>query len=514
MAKNRRRTPSRKKQTKQSRSMFLSLFLSDNILARLLTRCVVGQVIVPIDTLPDEVLLVIFHFFVDKGANDKNASKKEVDAWQSLVHVCRRWRSVVFGSPRRLNLRLLCETKTLVSTLDIWPPLPLVIQGGVSTNSHAVAVLERSNRVCQINLFGYNTSPMENVLAAMQQPFPELTDLEIKVFNKPVEAIPDSFLGGSSPRLRCLKLDGIPFPGLPKLLLSATHLVDFQLRNIPHSGYMSPEAMVTALSTLTSLEILILKSMSSRSSPNWASQPSPPTRSLLPVLGTLRFEGVQEYFDDLVARIDAPRLNGLSAAFINQDVLDTPQFIQLIRRTSAFEVLETAHVSFEVDGAWVELSSKTLGYEGLKVRIPCGALEEQLEFLEEVFSSCLPPLSTGTPKDLYISESICPQPDWPEDDIDNTLWLEVLRPFIAVKNLYLSEVIASSIAPALQELVGDRTTEVLPALEKIFLEGPRPRGHAQKGIREFISARKLSGHPITVSPLPERERDWEWELGY
>ncbi|KAN0109365.1 hypothetical protein V8E52_009337 [Russula decolorans] len=37
---------------------------------------------------------------------------------------------------------------------------------------------------------------------------------------------------------------GIPFPGLPKLLLSATHLVQLWLANIPHSGYISPEAMV------------------------------------------------------------------------------------------------------------------------------------------------------------------------------------------------------------------------------------------------------------------------------
>jgi hypothetical protein len=116
-------------------------------------------------------------------------------------------------------------------------------------------------------------------------------------------------------------------------------------------------------------------------------------------------------------------------------------------------------------------------------------------------------------EDLYIYENI--YPDWREDDIEDTHWLELLRRFTSVKNLYLSQAIASCIAPALQQLVGDRTTEVLPALEKISLEGLRPRGPSQKGIRKFIAARQLFGHPIIVTPLSELERDLgmrDWDV--
>jgi hypothetical protein len=52
---------------------------------------------------------------------------------------------------------------------------------------------------------------------------------------------------------KTLDLYRIPFPGLPNLLLSATHLVQ---RDIPHSGSFSPKAMLTALAVLTSLETL------------------------------------------------------------------------------------------------------------------------------------------------------------------------------------------------------------------------------------------------------------------
>ena len=75
---------------------------------------------------------------------------------------------------------------------------------------------------------------------------------------KHCEFIPDSFWGGSAPRLRHFELSGIPFPGLPKLLLSATHLNHLSLSGIPHSGYFSPEAMVALLSVLSCLNFLEL----------------------------------------------------------------------------------------------------------------------------------------------------------------------------------------------------------------------------------------------------------------
>ena len=121
-----------------------------------------------------------------------------------------------------------------------------------------VAVLERSDRVYRINLQNLERSDLEIISAAMQVPFPELTDLVLSSNGKMVSALPDSLLGGSAPRLEYLVLTGIPFPGLPNLLLSATQLVDLYLSNIPHSGYFPPEAIVTALSILTCLEQLEL----------------------------------------------------------------------------------------------------------------------------------------------------------------------------------------------------------------------------------------------------------------
>ena len=469
-----------------------------------------------IDILPDEVLLAIFDSWVDEDVLEK----KEVEAWQLLVHVCRRWRSVVFGSPRRLNLRLVCGAKTPASdTLDVWPSFPLVIRHSDCGQGHnldnIITVLGRSDRVCQIDLSGLGPPSTENVLAVMQQTFPELTDLRLE--GMPT-AVPDSFLGGSAPRLRKLWLGRImsPFPGLPKLLLSASHLVELQLCDIQYPKSFSLKAMVTALSTLTSLRFLSLKArfVYSEFHPNRESRRLPPTRSLLPVLGTLRFAGVSKYFDDLVVHIDAPRLNNLDIILFKQNALDTPQFIQFTNCIPMLEALKKAHVAFQVDGAGVKLSSQSSsGHGELKVKIPGRTfkLNEQLLSLQRVFTLCLPPLSMS--EDLYIYENTDPQPDWP-DDVENTLWLELLHPFPAVKNLYLSKEIASCIAPALQELIGGTATEVLPILQNIFLElWPVPGG-----IEQFIAARQLSGRPIAVSTIPLWERDlmrsWVMEFNY
>ena len=71
-----------------------------------------------------------------------------------------------------------------------------------------------------------------------------------------------------------------------------------------------------------------------------------------------------------------------------------------------------------------------------------------------------------------------------------------------MKNLYLSKEFAPGIVAALQELVGDRITEVLPSLQNIFVVGLEPLGPFQEDIGRFVAARRLSGHPIASS-------DWD-----
>ena len=454
-----------------------------------MTGCDVGLV----DLLPDEVLLAIFDLYVGQG---------ETEAWQTLGHVCRRWRNLVFGSPRGLNLQLICTLRTPArETLDVWPPFPLVISASwhyanyrTENVDNLFAVLEHRNRVCQIHISIISISGLEKVLSAMQETFPELKSLILQPEEKTLSVLPDSFLGGSSPQLRTLHFRGIPFPGLPRLLLSATHLTDLCLEKIPHLGYFSPEEIATALSASTSLEDLHIGFESPLSLPDRATRrPPPPTRLVLPALKNFMFKGVEEYLEDLVVRIDAPLLNELRITFFNQILFDTPRLVQFISRTSALKTPEKARVFFWNDVALIKLWASDNGE--LSVKILCKNLDWQVSSLEQVCTSCLPPLSAL--EDLRIFEDSYPRPDW-QDNIENSLWLELLRPFIAVKNLYLSKEFAPRIVPFLREQVGERTTEVLPTLQNIFLERLEMSGPVQEGIEEFV-ARRQASHHITVS---------------
>ena len=450
-----------------------------------------------IDVLPDDVLLEIFDFYVDISQWD---ARKEIEAWQLLVHVCRRWRNIVFGSPRRLNLRLYCTPQTPAKDrLDVWPTFPLIIAGDVKSVSdmdNVIAALGQSNRVRQVNFGGRQ---LEKVLAAMQVSFPELTHLCLCSYGETL-VIPDPFLGGSAPRLRYLAFKGTPILGLPKLLLSATQLVELCLYGIPHSGHISPKEMVASLSLLPCLEELSLVLQSPQSRPDWESQSLPtPKRSILPALNNFYFKGVTEYLEELVACIDTPQLDRIGLTFFNQIDFDFPRLAQFINITPNLWASYTAEVDFDDSAADIIFRYPTFKNRPrmLLIAISCEEPDWQLSAIEQVCNSSLPTFSTV--QDLSIKHQYWEESLWKDDAIENSLWLEVLLPFTAVTNLYLSYESAPGIAAALQELDGGRMTEVLPSLQNIFVDGLELLGSFRENIGQFVAARQLSDHPIVIS---------------
>ena len=451
---------------------------------------------IQIDVLPDEVLLGIFDFYEDTVDLSFFNRKPRIEAWQKLVHVCRRWRDLVFWSPRRLNLRLYCTPETPVrDRLDIWPALPLLVNVDMTQTlssgmDNIIAALGQSNRVSQVNLWG---SRLGNVLPLMQVPFPELTDLRLSSRDR--DNIPDTFLGGSAPRLRRLELNFISFPGLPKLLLSATHLVELHLRDIPYSG-----AIVPSLTTLSNLKSLTLNLEHSPPYPDWEIRSLPqPKRSILPALTEFHFDGLIEYLEELVTRIKTPQLDKMYITFYRPTDFDfdCSRLIQFINRTPTLRALDEAHVEFHDLNAILRLRYQTsdVNSHSLPIDISCRNLHRQPSSIEQICNPSLYLLSTV--EDLYIELRYFHRV-W-NDAVGKDQWLELFLPFIAVKNLYLSKEFAPCIAAALQELVGDRITEVLPNLQNIFVKELEPSGPFQENIGQFVAARQLSNHSIAIS---------------
>ena len=232
--------------------------------------------------LPDDVLIEIFDLYREEDEDEDNGF--DVWGWIILVHVCRRWRQVVFASPLRLDLKILCTSgPPIKKNLGIWPALPIVIRYDKITDDNEgniVTALEHVDRVCKVNL-DVTGSELGKISTAMQQTFPMLTTLIIVSDDE--QFLPAKFLGGSAPCLQSIYLTGISFLALPTLLLSTSDLVSLELFNIPPFGYISPKAMVMGLAALPRLRAFFITFQSATPRPDLI-HPPPPARAVLPAL--------------------------------------------------------------------------------------------------------------------------------------------------------------------------------------------------------------------------------------
>ena len=420
------------------------------------------------------------------------------------MHVCRRWRHVVFGSPRRLDLRLLCVNRRLVKTLDMWPDLPIVVHVDdhkvcqLPNIANMISMFKRNDRVCKISIDGVPNSLLEE-LGTTCEPFPALIELALSSppFGEDPPTLPESFLGGSVPRLRSLKLWGIPFPSIGKLLSSTRGLVTLSLGFLPPSEYLSPDSIVTILCSLTRLTSLHLISDLPRFWTHGAGQRAPSlTRVVLPALTNFHFSGDSEYLENIVSCIDAP-LEFIAVTFIEL-VSDIPLLRDFICRTKILNAPHRADTTFSNFEARISLFQRKRGAElrVLKMAILCDTWDPQLQLpsLVQACGSLLSPLSSLEHLGIYEFGS------WPFPlQYEHAQWMELLHPFFAVKVLVLDGPVVLSVASALQGLVGERATGILPALQNIFLKGFQSSGApAPEGITKFIAARELSGHPVIV----------------
>jgi hypothetical protein len=442
---------------------------------------------VSIATLPEEILLDIFALHMPESYDDRR--------WENLVHVCRRWRSVVFAAPRRLNLQLVCTSGTPArKMLDIWPALPISIRVYGIINNNILAAFEEHDRICEVRVTNVSDLELKSLVGAMQVPFPALTDLSIHSCGNTV-SFSRSFLGGSAPNLWSLDLTGIAFRTLPKLLLSSPGLVHLALSNIPHSGYASSDAVVDFLTSLARLESLEINFPSTKSRRAQASRhPAPLTRVIFPILRSLDLRGEKEYLEQILSHIAAPALNSVDIRFFDPTIFDISRISQWNGRTEMFEAFDQAYMVFDSDYFYVMLSSRkgTTGGKMLRLLLLWVDSGWKLHELNLDSRECF-----FEPFDLCKVERSQP-PNWAED-MDNAPWLHIVRLFTATEYIYLSQGVAVRVVPALQELIGERVATVLPVLRSIFVQCLDGLGPVQEAIGQFVTARQLlSGHPVDV----------------
>ena len=449
--------------------------------------------------LTDDVLIEIFDLYCeeDKDENENEDNYPYVWSWNILVHVCRRWRQVVFASPLRLDLKILCTNGTpFRKNLEIWPGLPIVIRYfrdriGNDDEDNVVAALEHVDRVCEVRL-GVTGSELGKISTAMRQTFPMLTRLNIEspVDSDNASVLPTEFLGGSAPHLQTIYLEGISFLALPTLLLSTSDLATLILHNIPPSGYISPEAMVGGLAVLPRLESFVIGFQLATSRPD-RMHPPPVTRTNLPALTQFEFTGASEYLEDLAARIDAPQLDEITIYYLNQLVdFQVAQLSGFMDRSVGpkLALLKYARVSFHSCGVTFDMSRETGQYpKQLWTAIDCQWIDWQVSHMAQVLSQFPTTLSLSAAVNLKLEVST----GWagPSEGVDDVDWRHLLLQFPTMQTLHVRQELAEHIALALEHMVAG----AFPSLDLVFFEG-----QPAYSVEKFLAARRISGRPVTV----------------
>ena len=441
---------------------------------------------VTIGRLSDEVLLSIFRYYLDSSPR----------FWPRLVHICSRWRRIVFASQQSLRLRLFCTHKTpVLKTLDCWPALPIVVHYGGFPNldppapedeGNIMAALKQSHRVSSIRLTV--TRSLLEKLSAIERPFSELEVLVlVSASDYGCPTLPSAFRWGT--RLRTLHLTRIAIPAPLQPLSPSTGLVDLQLDETP--GF-SPDEFVNALSGMTQLRSL---SLHIPYTPNFHRlTPGSVGRVVFPVLMRLKFRGSSRYLEDLVARIDGPRLEDIEVTFLDSNNFtfdrNLSQLSDFIDQIEIHKSYRRAHILSSESAISISLTQPGAA-TSLKLEALCGSLGVQLTSIARICTHLSAFLFNV--EDLRISTTR--SPIW-TDTFDNRLWLGPINSFTGVKWFHLDGDDSTNILWAFQPLDQRRET-VLPALHKLYVPGLR---HAPltESVMSFITSRWISGHPIAV----------------
>ena len=432
-----------------------------------------------IGSLSDEVLLNIFRIYLEASPQ----------FWHRLVHICRKWRRIVFAAQQSLQLRLFCTHGTpVLKTLDCWPALPIVVHygGAPEDEDDIMAAMKPSDRVSSIGLTV--TSSLLEKLSTIERPFSELEDLDLLSRDSMWPTVPSTFRWGT--RLRSLHMTQLAIPALPERLSPSTGLVSLQLHNVD-VGNCSPDALANALSGLTQLETLSLHSLSFTPFRNglfFFSRSE--ERVVLPALTSLKYRGTDEYLGHFVAIIAAPRLGDIDITFFSPLTMNHSELGRFIDRIE----VQKSHCQAEILSSEHAISISFTQPEAptrLELQVSCESSSRQLSYMAQICNG-LSAFLVGM-EHLRISTT---QPFSRWDYVVHHKWCNLVQLFRGTKWVHVSGDQSTNIVLALNL---PRYEVVLPALHKLCVREPEPRyTPLQEAAVSLIHSRRLRGHIIGV----------------
>jgi hypothetical protein len=338
-------------------------------------------------------------------------------------------------------------------------------------------------------------SILHTALVLMGEHFPILEHLSLSFAakNGSTLTLPKAFL---APNLRHFALPSISPPRRLRFLTATVSLVTLELSDIQTSSYFRPKLLVERCRLLPYLEELSIGFSIPIPRPSaerglLGEQGAPVT---LPSLKKLWFKGTSAYLESLVAQIRVPLLEQLYIALFNQIVFALPHLFHLINITEGFK-LPVARVYFYRHMLSVttahHISDLFSGRASFSLRVMCKQLDWQIDCAAQICDALIPTLSSVERFMLRYSNYLQIPTEFQNGAIDSTTWHDLLRPFIAVKELHIYNELLEELSRALQVDEVGFDPGFLPDLRSI---------HAENNLfTSFIDVRQAVGRTVKFS---------------
>ena len=394
---------------------------------------------------------------------------------------------------------LLTNNSTSIGILSHLPPLPLVIDYSDITRTLArkdedniYLGLQRHGRVRRVALQAPSSS-LRILLELMNKPFPRLEDLSLLSTTTEETSVTGLVLPEALkvPFLNRLSLHGI---GLPKLS-SMIALSTLSLTHIRDSCYFAPGHLVSQLQGLHCLEEMSIGFAIPIPLPSSEGEllPTPIPPVTLPALRRLTFRGMSVYLDNLVAQINTPLLKQLSLTLLFELAFTLVNLTEFTHRTIGLRCL-FARVIFNEESASIEggqYEKWATGKGSLYVNVTCEPLDWRIDSAIQVCNALGNVLSTV--EGLTLDMDAIPLDL--ENPPDNTLWHELLLPFVGVKKLHIGSSLTLGLSQALDSVAGGLVLELLPELQELEIQPIEEFG----AFSRFVETRKFIGRPVHTS---------------
>jgi hypothetical protein len=257
----------------------------------------------------------------------------------------------------------------------------------------------------------------------------------------------------------------ISFPTLPRLLLYSRDLSELHLHDIPFTGYILPEAMVTGASALTKLKSLTIEfKFPAPTHGQTTSNPftlSRPAHVVFSSLTHFQFQGGGEYLDDLLAQFHAPVIEVVNLTLFDKLFFCSSRLNQFIASTPIGTSCSRAEIDFT--GGEVEIRLLNASLARFSIKILCTS-EVQVSSMAQILHGFRLPLSHVESLDLGFEE----RSTWQTNEYPRA-WEHIFREFHAVHTLRISRGLHTPILSVLKRL-DEELAEVLLWTDTCFAD--------------------------------------------